>query len=258
LPYCCQHSRLNSPPGAVGFFIDAHRLSNPIYSELFRDLLQRECAKDLRDYLKTKESIVMLLNTCFERPLALIRSEKTQISPGLSTNLEVYGINSLNSYSIQRKLEVARLDIMTKRSKLTKLKQDDGPQVRKTADLLEEELDRARLSYSNEISKHAAKEDTPTERPMTTNALELQYQGFSIINILVQANEGYLNLEEQNDIIKALRWLWRSRGRHYRLVNEEEIQPRYHRESFMLANFLISYSTANPSDVDILFDLIRE
>jgi hypothetical protein len=244
--------------GAVGFFLDSHRLSNPVYSELFRDVLQRECATDLRDYLKTKESIVMLLNTCFERPLALIRSEKTQSSSGLSTSLEVYGINTLNSYSAQRKLEIARYDIVSKRSKLAKLKQDNGPQVRKTADLLEEELKKARLSYSNEISKHDIKEDTSSERPMTTHALELQHQGFCVINILVQANEGYLNLEDQNDIIKALRWLWRSRGRHYRLVNEEEIQPRYHRESLMLANFLISYSKANPSDVDILFDLIRE
>jgi len=33
--------------------------------------------------------------------------------------------------------------------------------------------------------------------------------------------------------------------------------PRYHSESLILAKFLTSYSKANPTDVDVLFDLIR-
>ena len=73
--------------------------------------------------------------------------------------------------------------------------------------------------------------------------------------ILASLNSQYL--ENQNDVVRALRWLWRSRGRHYRLLHEEEIPPRYHCESLALGKFLVSYSQANPTDTDVLFDLIR-
>lgn len=57
--------------------------------------------------------------------------------------------------------------------------------------------------------------------------------------------------------MRALRWLWRSRGRHYRLLHEEELSPRYQSESSALAKFIMSYSRANTKDTDVLFDLIR-
>jgi transformation/transcription domain-associated protein len=74
-------------------------------------------------------------------------------------------------------------------------------------------------------------------------------------DILASLNSEYLG--NQNDIVRALRWLWRSRGRHYRLLHEEEIPPRYHCESLVLGKFLVSYSQANEHDTDVLFDLIR-
>merc|ERR1712194_523398 len=92
-------------------------------------------------------------------------------------------------------------------------------------------------------------------RRMTVSALELQHQGFKIVDILASLNSEYLG--NQNDIVRALRWLWRSRGRHYRLLHEEEIPPRYHCESLVLGKFLVSYSQANEHDTDVLFDLIR-
>lgn len=197
----------------------------------------------------------MLLNVCFERPLAIIRSEKDAPSSS-SSSIEAYGINTMNSYSTQRKLEIRRYDIMSKKNQLAKLKSDE-PNKLPSKDLLKKELDNARLAYSKEISIASAQKDRAAELSMTTVALELQYQGFRIINILVDSGS-YVNLKDQTDVVRALRWLWRSRARHYRLMAEEEIQPRFSSESPMLAKFLISYSQANPSDVDILFDLISK
>lgn len=115
------------------------------------------------------------------------------------------------------------------------------------------ELDQARNAYSQGVSQ--ATTTTPEDgRKMDISALELQHAGFKIVEILSRDRE---YLESQNDVIRALRWLWRSRGRHYRLLHEEEIPPRYHCETSALGRFLVSYSEVNQSDGDILFDLIR-
>lgn len=64
-------------------------------------------------------------------------------------------------------------------------------------------------------------------------------------------------LRDHNDVVRAFRWLWRTKGRHLRLQHEESMPPRFHDESKMLASFLVNYSKAFPSDVDVLFELIR-
>lgn len=215
-----------------------------------------ESTKDLRIFIRSKESSVMLLNVCFERPLAIIRSEKNHTSSLVLGDLEVYGINPMNSYSTQRKLEGQRHEIMVKKNQLAKSKPEDQSNTHPTSrDKLERDLESLRVSYSREISQV---NDLPTERPMTVSALELQHQGFKIIGILAKLNQHHFNLEEQKDVVRALRWLWRSRGRHYRLLNEEEIQPRYYTESLTLANLLVSYSEANLEDIDVLFDLVSK
>lgn len=205
----------------------------------------------------------MLLNVCFERPLAIMRSEKNNLSsPASKSNplayLEGHGINPKNSYSFQRKLEVARYEMITKKNQLAKLKAEETPESHEMRDNLKKELNGLRAAYSKEISSVSSQRETATDRPMTMNALELQHQGFNIVDILVKHNNGHLDSQTQNDVTRALRWLWRSRGRHYRLLYEDEIQPRYYSESSMMASFLISYSETNPTDIDILFDLISE
>ncbi|KAL3798859.1 hypothetical protein HJC23_004647 [Cyclotella cryptica] len=250
---------------AVGFFLEEHRLCNPLYSELFVDILQRKSSDALREYISGKECTVMLLNVCFERPLAIIRSEKNASSPVSKANttdhLAVYGVNPLNSYSAQRKLEIARQDIASKKNlldlknqeeaslKAAKLKSED---VTKAVERLKRELENARTAYSQEILQASSQKEVLTARPMTTIALELQHQGFKVIEILMLHNKII-----QNDVLRAFRWLWRSRGRHYRLLYEEEIPWRYSLESLTLAKFLMAYSEAHPSDIDVLFDLIR-
>ena len=78
------------PQHSTNFFFQ--RLKTPIYSELFLSLIQLEESAPLRIFLSNKPSSVMILNVCFERPLAIIRSEKSS-SGGLSTraSLPVHG-----------------------------------------------------------------------------------------------------------------------------------------------------------------------
>lgn len=241
-----------------------------MYSELFGDILQRKSSEALREYISGKECTVMLLNVCFERPLAIIRSEKNASSPvskaSTAAHLLVYGVNPLNSYSTQRKLEIARQDITSKKNQLdernqeeaslkaAKSKSEDVTNTHLAVERLKRELETSRTAYVQEILQASSQKEVLTERPMTTTALELQHQGFKVIEILMKYNRSHI----QNDVLRALRWLWRSRGRHYRLLYEEEIQPRYFMESYTLAKFLIAYSKANPADIDVLFDLISK
>ena len=126
--------------------------------------------------------------------------------------------------------------------------------AREAAERAKRELEEARNAYARDVSQVSAQSNV-SDKTMTITALELQHTGFKIVEILTSLNPQYL--QSQNDVVRALRWLWRSRGRHYRLLHEEEIPPRYHYESSALGKFLVSYSKANPTDTDVLFDLIR-
>ncbi|KAL7534798.1 hypothetical protein ACHAXR_010621, partial [Thalassiosira sp. AJA248-18] len=272
--------------GAIGFFLEQHRLRNPLYSSLFQDILKRDDTPNLRKYLSNNS--MMLLNVCFDRPLAIIRSEKTSATEGrpISSSLSVYGIDGCNSPSAQRKLEVARQDIEMKKKSLALKTQEeaksqkvlqsktvDDPKLsdyQATAQAAHEAVERAkrgleeaRSNYVRDASQAVSQSNIPdqgmdvatTQRQMTLSALELQHQGFKIVETLTSLNSQYL--ENQDGIVRALRWLWRSRGRYYRLLHEEEIPPRFHCESLALGRFLVSYASSNLGDTDVLFDLIR-
>ena len=142
----------------------------------------------------------MILNVCFERPLAIIRSEKSATGVSSKTSLSQHGI-------------------------LVSASSVDQP-------------------------------GTSKSRPMNTEALELQLQGFRLVNTLMSHDANYF--QEHNDIVRALRWLWRSKGRFLRLQHEDLVSPRYHCESSLRASFLMAYAKSFPNeDLDILFELIR-
>lgn len=266
-----EYSRCLFTTGAASFFLQEHRLCNPVYSNLFKDILQRDDCVLLRNYLSNNSTL--LLNVCFDRPIHIIRSEKLS---GHGGKVAVYGINEWSSPSTQRKLEVARHEIELKSRSLSIKKQDESRSqkallsksddsnfseyqhqlliARESMERAKRELREARNAYSSIVSQVSNK-GCASGKTMTITALELQHQGFEIIKILAFINPEYI--WSQNDIVRALRWLWRSRGRHYRLLHEEEIPPRYHCESRALGQFLVSYSKANPTDIDVLFDLIR-
>jgi transformation/transcription domain-associated protein len=106
---------------------------------------------------------------------------------------------------------------------------------------------------TNEGDKEAEGKDTP--RPMSLDALELQYQGLQLVETLVAHDKNYIC--EHIDVVKAFRLLWRSKGRYLRLQHEEFMPPRFHDESTMLASFLVNTASAFPKYVDILYELLR-
>jgi transformation/transcription domain-associated protein len=184
------------PQFAVSFFFQ--RLKTPMYSELFQHLVEFPESDSLRSYLNNKQCSIMLLNVCFERPLAIIRSEKS--AKGVPSSLSLHGI----------------------------------------------------LSNSPVVDQKGASDS----RPMNTESLELQLQGFRLVDTLMSYDADYF--QDHNDIVRALRWLWRSKGRFLRLQHEDLVSPRYHGESCFLAAFLTAYAKSFPNeDLDILFELIR-
>jgi hypothetical protein len=288
---------LNKHGRAVAmFFINDHRFKNPIYSELLHDIVKREESKDLRKQLSSIECSNMLLNVCFERPLAIIRSEKGSSSsrsqPGNSPRtavdtLSMHGIN----IDLSSKKTAMQQEMKTKQDKLLAIKRDetrteeslrkrmndtsgtDPAQKQRLINNAQEKLSKIRASIVNlqkDInsaqaefkSKFGSLADAPdaedenqSPRSMTLDSLELQYQGFSLIETLMSNDDTYIT--QHHDVVRAFRWLWRSKGRHFRLLHEDAISPRYNGESQYLAKFLVNYSKTAPHDVDVLFDLLR-
>ena len=182
------------PQAAVDFFFQ--RLKYPVYSELFESILERHDSSPLREFLCSKQSSLVLLNVCFERPLAIMRSEK-------GVNTSGPGQASLHGIGI------TRLDV-------------NGPPW-----------------------------------PMTNDALEVQLHGLRVLKSLVEHNMSYF--AEQTDIVRAMRLLWRSRGRFLRLQHEEQVQNRFHDESTLMASFLMVYATsASRMDIDSFVEVMFE
>lgn len=191
------------PDQTVAFFFQ--RLKTPTYSELFQTIIAFEESSPLRAHLSNKKSSVTILNFCFERPLAIIRSEKnTGSTPSSGTTpLQVHGIGSKGSQAL--------------------LDPASGPGALKA---------------------------------MNDESLELQSQGFRLVQTLLAHDPTYF--KDHNDIVRAFRWLWRSKGRFLRLQHEDAVAPRFHSESKILATFLMSYGRSFPNeDFDVLFELVR-
>jgi FAT domain/Phosphatidylinositol 3- and 4-kinase len=181
---------------AISFFFP--RFKTPMYSELFQYIVELEESVELRESLSSKQYSDLLLHVCFERPLAIIRSEKGA-SPG----------NAKNSLSLHG------------------------------------------------IGKPPSSESDPGFLlPMNIEALEMQHQGLRLVYTLMSYDPTYFR--DHNDIVRACRWLWRSKGRLLRQQYEEVMSPRFHSESKQLAVFRMNYAKSSPSEaLDILFELFR-
>lgn len=279
----------------VSFFLQ--RLKTPLYNEMFQDILAFPESSALRLFMTGKQVSVSLLNVCFERPLAIIRSEKTAADvspqgtatqksfPGTDELFHLHGIHPFTVSPTQKEIALKQ-DLDAKRKKLTSLQQELNrskeavssksssavpTEVEETKrkhrmakvafDRGSKEFNECRQRYAAEVArikasqKPPAKEQQGDARPMTTEALELQHQGFRLISTLFADNDAYF--EEHSDVLRAFRWLWRSKGRNLRLQHEYAVPPRYHDESKLLAKLLVDYSESNPDDVDLFFELIR-
>lgn len=273
----------------VSFFFQ--RLKNPMYNELFQDITALKESGTLRAYLRGRQCSVTLLNVCFERPLAIIRSEKTSASkspgksPGGTSAADIMSMHGITVDAGKQREALLRQDIDAKQKKLLLLQQEasrtkDALQARVSAsstgtesnDALEEakrrhrmaqaaleksqkELNESKQKYASEIAHPESADASSSTKKMSVDALELQHQGFKLVETLVEHNENYLT--EHNDIVRAFRWLWRSKGRHLRLQHEELMLPRFHKESKLLGSLLVKYAKTCPSDVDVLFELLR-
>jgi hypothetical protein len=289
---------LNKHGSAVAlFFINEHRLKNPIYSELLQDIIKRQESPDLRKHLSCTECTNMVLNVCFETPLAIIRAEKGSSSSSrpLSVSSSRTAVDTLSMHGIhidlsgkkaalqkeikikQEKLQTAKRDAAKVESTLRKRLDEPNtsvtPQKQKMISNTREKLAKTNAMISklqNEINAAEAdllhkfsprtkstSNDGGEKQPrfMTLDSLELQEQGFLLIDTLMTYDISYIS--QHNDVVRAFRWLWRSKGRHFRLLHEDAISPRYSGESRYLAKFLVNYSTTAPNDVDVLFDLLR-
>ena len=279
----------------VGFFFP--RLKTPLYSELFQDIIKFQDSKPLRDYLSGRQCSVTILNVCFERPLAIVRLEKTSTGAGgmviskasTSELLTLHGLQSSDASRAAKELRL-RQELEMRKKKAHALKQElvrmqevvqsksASPEINSSPDIrasLEEakrqlkgakgayergikEFNETKQRYTAEVAqaqKAAAKGEVGNTRPMNIESLELQHQGFRMVETLIEKNKDYLR--DHNDVLRAFRWLWRSKGRYLRLQHEESLPPRYHRETKMLSSFLVDYSQNFPNDVDVLFELIR-
>jgi hypothetical protein len=271
----------------VSFFLQ--RLKTPLYSEIFQDLITFPESKPLREYLSGRQSSVSLLNVCFERPLAIIRSEKAASSapsPGasphpsnLSNITELFYLHGIQPFTVsptQKEISLKQ-EVDTKKKKLQILQTEwvrakhalqgktnqtgsNPAPPSATFDRGTKELEESKQKYSGEIANSKTAQGNPKRdaggvRPMTIEALELQHQGFRLVSTLMENDTNYF--KEHNDVLRAFRWLWRSKGRYLRLQHEDSVPPRYHDESKSLATMLVDYSESSPNDVDLLFELIR-
>lgn len=273
---------------AVSFFFQ--RLKSPMYNELFQDIVGMKESESLRSYLSGRQCCVKILNVCFERPLAIIRSEKTSASstpgkpsPGVSDSSDIMSTHGIILDPGKQREALLRQDIEAKQKKLVVLQQeavrtkealqarvetlltsvegqdvaDDAKRRHRAAqaavDKMQKELTERKQRYASDVA-HPETLDSSSKK-MSVDALELQIQGFKLVKTLVKYNPTYLT--EHNDIVRAFRWLWRSKGRHLRLQHEELMPPRFHRESMLLGSLLVDYSKAFPSDVDVLFEMLR-
>ena len=182
---------------AIEFFF--RNLKIPTYAELFTSILRLPYSGPLRACLCQKQSSVLLLNVCFERPLAIMRAEKSgKVAQGRAA-LALHGIGSSNGNA----------------------------------------------------------EENKPPWPMTRDAHEVQLQGLKVLSILLESESSFF--EEHGDIVRAIRLLWRSRGRFLRLQNEEKVHPRFHDESRLMADFLQKYaSRIASSNTDAFGDVVFE
>jgi hypothetical protein len=128
-------------------------------------------------------------------------------------------------------------------------------------ELGQKEYNDAKQLYSEEIAKGGASKDAGNDvvnqstREMTIESLELQHQGLKLVETLMSKNKHYL--KEHSDVVRTLRWLFRSKGRQLRLMHQESIPHRFHDESKLLGFVVVTYAENYPNDTDVLFDLLR-
>lgn len=278
--YLCRYPELT-----ISFFLAEQSLTNESLNELMLDLLRNKDAQILRDY--ASGSTMKVLGKCFERPISIIRAEKQQ-APNLKRNpaelLAIHGINLSGGASLQQE-SLLRRDMETKERRMTsKLKVEQKAKSTYQAAVSSNNLPQTSIqelkcqhqaalsaytasqrefatAKNAHMSAKSAKESAASKDSsalfMTIDALEWQYQGMKIVELLVENDADFFKNGSHSDVLMSYRLLWRSKGRHLRMLHEETLPPKFKMESELIAKLLISYSRQHPDDIDILYDLLR-
>ena len=272
--YLCRY-----PDVTCAFFLSEQKLGNPSYIELFLDILQNKEASVLRDFIGCKP--LQVLRMCFERPISIIRAEKQQQTSKTSLSaINLLTLHGVTSGSIHQ--QAARRDLETKEKKMSIMLQAEqkaksalqdavNAKTQSSAVLqtLKTEHQKALSAYNSSqrdvtAAKSAAAKlsvdgsglDLPCT-PMTIDALEWQYQGMRIIEVLVENDSTFFEGTNHADVFQIYRLLWKSNGRHLRMIHEDPLPYKLKSESKFIAKLLVTYSKHHSDDIDILIDLLR-
>jgi len=277
------------PQHAASFFLHNQRLKSP-YSELFHEVIKNEKATIFRSFLTSAEFTKTILSTCFERPLAIIRIEKAESNTinqsNVKTTAEILSRHGVCATPASNSKDVLHRDVEGKQKKLqlmhqTENKPKDTLQAAPTAGTtsgairsfspeqqvsidatkrqctpMQQESNKSKVE-ANEAAKTYKNMSDSLCKNMDKNALELQYQGFKLIGIFIKMDEHYFEDPHHACVARTAVELWRSKGRKVRFLYEELLTPTFRLESKFLARILIEFLSRNPSDVDILFELLR-
>lgn len=84
---------------------------------------------------------------------------------------------------------------------------------------------------------------------------ELQFQGIRIVALLVKFDDQWLST--QQEVIKAIKRIWWDDAYQARHKNIEQLEYTHWKEPKLVVKILLHYFCHHPTDIDILFQLLR-
>lgn len=96
---------------------------------------------------------------------------------------------------------------------------------------------------------------SPQQTKTVPITYQLQFQAVSITSILVNHDEQWL--AGQHDLVETLKQVWASDTFHSKYIGNEAIDYSHWKEPKLLAKCLLNYFQQNPSDIELLFQLLR-
>ncbi|KAG5864322.1 hypothetical protein JTB14_004435 [Gonioctena quinquepunctata] len=84
---------------------------------------------------------------------------------------------------------------------------------------------------------------------------ELQYQSIRIISLLIKYDDQWLST--QQELVDALKQIWCDDGYQERHKNVEKLEYTHWKEPKLVVKILLHYFCHHPTDIDLLFQLLR-
>ncbi|CAH1110190.1 unnamed protein product [Psylliodes chrysocephalus] len=84
---------------------------------------------------------------------------------------------------------------------------------------------------------------------------ELQYQSIRIVSLLIKFDDQWLST--QNELVDALKQIWCDNSYQERHKNLEQLEYTHWKEPKLVVKILLHYFCHHPTDIDLLFQLLR-